>query len=132
MGVNGNSVSEAWNLIEIHQLTPRDSPVLSPIGPDELCILGGDDGEEDVSLGVIFNVRTQEATSINPANESQIKFWCLGESFMEMQGLVLSLVESFDNKIHLIRYSQVDNSITFLHNYGAYTQKLNFDNYEAY
>ena len=68
------------------------------------------------SDGVILNVRTKKITEINPA--SQIKFYCKSESFMEMNGLLLSLVCDSDSNIHLMRFSQADNSITSLQNYG--------------
>ena len=72
---------------------------------------------EYCSDGVILNDRTQEVTAINPCNDSQIKFWSLGESYMEMHGVLLSLVR-VGKEINLIRYRQAENSITTLHNYG--------------
>ena len=66
----------------MRQLTTRSLPLFCPNGSDELCILGGEDGEEGyISDGVILNVKTQEVTAINPA--CQIRFSCKSESFME-------------------------------------------------
>ena len=69
-----------------------------------------------VSDGVILNVETQEVITINP--NSQIKFDCQSESFMEMPGFLISIVCDSNYNIQMMRYSQADNSITCLHNYG--------------
>ena len=91
MGANHAEESQTWSLIDIHQLTPRFYPVLSQIGPDELCILGGHNSDyKKVSDGFILNVKTLTVTKINPA--SQIKFVSYSESFMKTYGLLLSLV----------------------------------------
>ena len=42
--VSGSAETQAWTIINIPQLTPRWYPVFSQIGPDQLCILGGDLG----------------------------------------------------------------------------------------
>ena len=102
MGRTGSADQQAWIIINIDQLNPRAQPVLSQISQDELCILGGGDRYKE-SDGVILNVKTQEVTAINPA--SQIQFRCHSESFIEKQGLLLSLVGDRNDSVRLIRYS---------------------------
>ena len=63
-------------------------------------------------------MKTQEVTAINPA--SQIGgFYCLSESFMLKQGLLLFL-GNVQGNIHLMRFNQAANSITSVRNYGRY------------
>ena len=116
--MGGSAESQAWSLIDMPQLTPRNYPVFSQIGPDQLCILGGEGYRHGwyISDGVILNVKTQEVTVINPASE--IEFECRSESFMEKQGLLLSLVCDSGSIVHLMRYCQADNTITSVHNYS--------------
>ena len=69
------------------------------------------------SDGVILNVKTQEVTAINPPWQFY-GFKCLSESVMEKQSQLLCLVCDDKNDVHLMRYSQINNSITSVRNYG--------------
>lgn len=98
MSKSGDAASQTWSLIVIDQLTPRMLPVLSSNNIDELCILGGKGGShfdmECYSDGVIFNVKTQEITTINP--DSPITFCTDGWSFLDSEGRLLSFVYGDD------------------------------------
>ena len=98
MSKSGDAASQTWSLIVIDQLTPRMVPVLSSNNVDELCILGGNSSShinlEYYSDGVIFNVKTQEITTINP--DSPITFCTDGWSFLDSEGRHLSFVYGGD------------------------------------
>ena len=86
--------AQAWELIEIPDLTPRRIPIISQIDSQSIAILGGNKGLY-VSNGVILNAKTATVIKvINPA--SDIKFTCESQSFMKTSGEIVSLVMTME------------------------------------
>ena len=91
--------AQAWELIDIPNLSPRWFPVLCQIDFNKICILGGGNHER-YSDGVVLNAKTCNVVrQISP--DSEWGFDCASESFMTTEGEIVALVRSsFD--VHLV------------------------------
>ena len=74
--------TQAWELIKIPDLTPRQQPVFSKIDSQNICILGGASPYYSrLSDGIILDGVTGAVVRlINPA--SDIRFQCFGQSYL--------------------------------------------------
>ena len=98
--------AEAWELIDIPDLTPQCSPIFAQIDSENICILGGDveEGTEtsDTSKGVILNAKTSAVVRL--INLDNI-FACGSQSYMKCPGQILSLVNTDCAEVQLICYN---------------------------
>ena len=56
---------QAWSLIDLPDLTPRDGPIFCQIDLDYLCVLGGFD-DANRKDGIILNHKTGTVKKIDP------------------------------------------------------------------
>ena len=52
--------------------------------------------------------------------DSEITFSCYGQSFQKTSGEIISLVQTDQHEVHMIRYNQAADTITTIFNYGIW------------
>ena len=107
--------AEAWELIDIPELTPRSGTILSQIDSNNIVILGGFNtiNYNDLSDGVVLNTQTGAVRVIDPISENT--FTCESQSFMKTAGEIVSLVKTSSGEVHIICYNQADDAIYTLY-----------------
>ena len=86
-------------------LTPRFDPVFSPLGPEQLVLLGGVSDSGFEHKGVIIDTQSGVVTAIEPDSKSKKGFKCQSPSFLQQPGVVVSLVIDAQNEVYQVRYS---------------------------
>lgn len=79
-----------WALIEIPEFETRRAPIFSQVGKNELCILGGQGDRGCCSDGVVINSDDGTVSRVIPS-KAERKFFCRSRSFMDGEGVLISL-----------------------------------------
>lgn len=115
--------AQAWQLMDIVGLSPRDRPLVSHLSGDHFLVAGGFQNKL-LTNSLIMRVGTRSALlasdRIGVENEgssiSGLEFF--DQASMEKKGEVIALGRDSKSNMHVVRFTKDTNSFRSLHNFG--------------